>query len=267
MSAFVTQFIRRFERRGGRQPVTQGLLLAAIISSSLLNTTAQMNNAGTIMERAPVVRPPRQVVVSTNELQAPHEAQTAVHQAREALERRRYAEAGKHITRALEIYPTYALAVQLRGILHLRENHLQEACSDFQRALEYDPNLGAAYLSLGAVYNRLGHFQEALVPLRRAAAILPTSWTVQYEMALAYLGSRQYEAALGAISQAAERNPAEPDNRSSLFYTRACVLLELRDDPAAIAALEQSILQDPKGRFARLSEELLERLGARSSEK
>ncbi len=265
MRVFVTRVINRFKR--GRQAVTRCLLLAVIITSSVLIAAAQMNNTGTMLERGPAIPPQHQAVVSTNELQAPQEAQTAIHQARQAQARGRYAEARGHIARALEIYPKYALALEFRGILNLRENHLEEACSDFQQAIEYDPNLGAAYLSLGAVYNRLGHFEEAVVPLNRAAAMLPTAWTVQYEMALAYLGSGKYEAALGAISQAAEKNPVEPDNRSSVFYTKARVLLELNDNPAAKAAFEQSIQQDPKGHFAQLSQERLERLNARSSER
>src|SRR5581483_1812735 len=261
MKAFVRQVINRF--KSGRQAVTQCLLLAAIIISSVLIAAAQTNNAGTLPERVPAGQLQPQTVVSTNELQAPHQAQAAIHQAREAMDRRRYPEARKHIARALEIYPKYALALELRGILNLREEHLDQACSDFQQAIEYDPNLGAAYLSLGAVYNRLGHFKEAVVPLNRAATMLPLAWTVQYEMALAYLGSGKYEAALQAISQAAEKNPAEADNRSSVFYTKARVLLALNDHPAARAAFEQSIRQDPTGRFAQLSQERLELLTTR----
>src|SRR5260370_20986941 len=97
--------------------------------------------------------------------------------------------------------------------------------------------------------------------------MLRTALKLQYEIGVAYLGSGKYEAALGAISQAAEKNPAEPDNRSSVFYTKARVLLELNDDPAAKAAFEQSIRQDPTGHFAQLSQERLERLNARFSEK
>ena len=264
---FVTRVIKRFKKRSARQAITQCLLLTAITTSSALTVAAQQNNAATMRERGLGVQPHQRAVVSTNELQAPHEAQTSAHHAREALERRHYAEARKHIADALEIYPNYALALEFRGILNLREDHLEEACSDFRRAVEYDPSLGAAYLSLGAVYNRLGHFHEAVVPLSRAATILPTAWTVQYEMALAYLGSGEYEAALDAISQAAEKNPADPENRSSVFYTKARVLLELNDDLAARAAFEQSIRQDPKGHFALLSQEALKRLNTRSSEK
>jgi tetratricopeptide (TPR) repeat protein len=218
-------------------------------------------------ERGPAFQSQIQAVVSTNALQAPGGAQSALHQGREALERRRYPEARRHIARALEIYPKYALALELRGTLNMGEGHLEEACSDFQQAIEYDPNLGGAYLSLGAAYNRRQHFDEAVAPLTRAAMMLPNFWMVHYELALAYLGTGKYEAALAAISMAAEKNPAEPENRSSVSYTKARVLQELKDNPGAQAAFEQSIRQDPQGHFAQLSQERLELLTARLGEK
>jgi len=234
---------------------TQQLLTVGIVICSVLSSAAQMGNA----------QPQRQII-STNELLAPHAAQVAAHHAREALDRGRYDEARKHIAQALEIYPVFAVALHLRGILNLREKHLDEACADFQQAIQFDPNFAAPYLALGAAYNRLGHFQDAIVPLGRAAVILPNAWTVQYEMAVAYLGAGKYEAALGAISRAVEINPDEPNNRSAVFYTKARVLLELKDYPAAKAAFVQSISQDPKGPFASLSQEMLERISARSNE-
>ncbi|HWX54755.1 MAG TPA: tetratricopeptide repeat protein [Verrucomicrobiae bacterium] len=254
MRLFVTGAIQCFSGRSGRQAGKPCLFLAVLMAGSVLMGTAQINAQ-------------RQAAVSTNELRAPHEAQAEAHHAREALEHRRYTDARKHIARALEIYPDYALALQLRGVLDLRERHLEQACADFQQAIDSDPNFGAAYMSLGAAYNRLGHFREAVIPLSRADAILPTTWVVQYEMALAYLGTGKYEDALNAISRAARNNPADPDNRSSVFYTKARVLLELKDYPAARAAFEQSIQQDPAGRFAQLSQEILERLSARASAK
>jgi tetratricopeptide (TPR) repeat protein len=243
------------------------LPLAAIILSSVVIAAAQMNNTATVPERRPAFQPQIQAVVSSNALQAPGGARSALHQGREALERRRYAEARRRIDQALQIYPKYALALELRGTLNMGEGRLEEACSDFQQAIEYDPNLGAAYLSLGAAYNRRQHFDEAVAPLTRAAMMLPNFWMVHYEMALAYLGTGKHEAALAAISLATEKNPAEPENRSSVFYTKARVLQELRDNPGAQAAFEQSIRQDPNGHFAQLSRQSLELLTARLGEK
>jgi tetratricopeptide (TPR) repeat protein len=261
----MTLFVRAVTHRSkmGRQSLTRCLLLAAIISSSAL--IAQTNNntgpmpAGLSRQDQSFVSP----VISANELQAPHAAQSAVDQARAAFERGRFPEARRHLARALELYPNYGLALAWRGILNMREAHPDQACSDFERAIEYDPNLGAAYLSLGVSYNSLGHFDEAVVPLTRAAMLLPNAWFAHYELALAYFGSGKYDAALAAISRAAEKNPAEPDNRSSVFYTKARVLLELNDQRGAQAAFDESIRQDPKGYFAQLSQERLSLLSAR----
>jgi tetratricopeptide (TPR) repeat protein len=234
--------------------VKRVFFMAAVVALSILTAASQENHA------ASAPRTQAQPGVSTNELLAPHKAQTAVNHAREALDRRRYDEASRNIAHALEIYPNYALALQVRGLLKLRENRLAEACADFQQAIQLDPNLGAAYIALGAAYNRLGHFQEAVFPLTRAATILPRAWTVHYESALAYLGMGEYEAALNEISQAVNNIPAEPDNRSSVFYTKGRVLLKMKDYSGAKEAFEQSIKQDPQGHLAALSQKSLEQL-------
>jgi tetratricopeptide (TPR) repeat protein len=267
MRFFARANFHRCEIRVGRRVATRLLLLTAVLASSVI-AAAQASRIGTQPERGTAAQAQSKALVSTNELRAPHDARTAVHQARAALGQRHYADTRTHIARALEIYPEYALALELRGILNLREERLAEACADFQRATEHDPSLGAAYLALGAAYNRLGRFQEAAVPLSRAGALLPTAWSVQYEMALAYLGSGRYAAALDAISRAEQDSPAEPDNRSSVFYTKGRVFLELNEDQQARAAFEQSIRQDPNGHFAQLSQQLLDRrLSARSNAK
>src|SRR5262249_52347798 len=196
-----------------------------------------------------------------NALRAPDKARSALQRAHEALTRGRDAEAGKDLERALQIYPNYAQALLLRGVIKMRSDHLQEACADFQNAIQLDPNLGAAYVALGAVYNRLGHFNDATLVLKRAAAILPTAWFAHYESALAYLGTGKIEAAWHAISRALDNLPDEPYNRSAIFYIEARVLL-VKNYPEARAALEQSINEDPKGEFAKLARQLLDRLNA-----
>jgi tetratricopeptide (TPR) repeat protein len=249
---------------GTHKPPAKGaLLMAAIVASSIL-IAAQANHAKVMPERRLDTEPPPRTVMSANELLAPHKAQTAAQHAREDLDHKRFPEAKKHLEQALEIYPNYALALQLRGLIKLREDRLEEACADFEQVIQFDPNLGAAYVALGATYNRLGQFQKAILPLGRAVMILPKAWTVHYETTLAYLGTGEYEAALRAISQAEENNPVGPDNRSSVFYTKGRVLLALKDYPGAKAAFEQSINEGPKGHFAKLSEKLQEDLSAHS---
>lgn len=239
-----------------------GSLLAAIVTSSGLMAAAQVNQAGMMPERGAADQLQAQRFVSTNALRAPDKAQVAVQHAREALMRGRDAEAGKDLERALKMYPDYALALQLRGVISMRSNRLEEACADFQQAIHSDPNLGAAYLALGAVYNRLGHFNDATLLLNRATAMLPTSWFVHYQSAVAYLGAGKIEAAWQAISKAADSLPDQPSSRSAIFYIKARVQVELGNYQDAKVALKQAVNEDPQGEFAQLALQSLDRLNS-----
>ena len=262
LKLFVRRVVSCWSNRNAPKAGKVGSLLAAMVTSSVLIAAAQVNNAGMRPERSPVGWPQAQQFISTNALRAPAKAQASLKRAREELMRGRDAEAGKDLERALQIYPNYALALQLRGVMKMRSDHIEEACADFQQAIQSDPNLGAAYVALGAAYNRLGHFSEATLVLNRAAAILPRAWFAHYESALAYLGTGKIEAAWHAISKALDNLPDEPYNRSAIFYIEARVLLELKIYPEARSALEQSINEDPKGEFAKLARQLLDRLNA-----
>jgi len=262
LKLFVRRVVGCWSNRNAPKAGKVGSLLAAMVTSSVLIAAAQVNNAGMRPERSPVSWPQAQQFISTNALRAPAKAQASLKRAREELMRGRDAEAGKDLERALQIYPNYALALQLRGVMKMRSDHIEEACADFQQAIQSDPNLGAAYVALGAAYNRLGHFSDATLVLNRAAAILPRAWFAHYESALAYLGTGKIEAAWHAISRALDNLPDEPYNRSAIFYIEARVLLELKIYPEARAALEQSINEDPKGEFAKLALQLLDRLNA-----
>jgi tetratricopeptide (TPR) repeat protein len=236
--------------------------MAAMMSLLIVTAAAQQNQATTAPYCRLQIQPPPRPVVSANDLLAPYKAKVAASRAREALDRGRYDESRKNIEHALEIYPTYALALQIRGLLKFRENRLEEACADFWQAIQFDPNLGAAYLALGMTYNRLGNFEDAIFPLSRAATILPRAWAVHYESALAYQGVGKYEAALHAIAQAMVNIPPEPDNRSAIFYIQGRVLLEMKEYPGAKQAFEQSIQQDPQGHVAKLSQKYLDHVKA-----
>src|SRR5258708_18399583 len=124
--------------------IRAGRVRDVVLISSVLTADAQVSDPGTPPERGPAAQAQSSALVSANELRAPRDAKTAAHLGRMALEQRRYPDARRHIAHALEIYPEYALALQLRGVLNLREQRLEAACTDFQRATEYDPNLGAA---------------------------------------------------------------------------------------------------------------------------
>ena len=69
--------------------------------------------------------------------------------------------ARKDFDRAIEIDDRSAKPFHLRGLVHDREGHSQEALDDFSRAIARDPAYGAAYYSRSAVYSRLGEHAKA----------------------------------------------------------------------------------------------------------
>src|SRR5689334_20409472 len=92
--------------------IRNSLFLGAMLALSIVTAASQQNHATTAPQGRQGVQPqPPPTVVSANELLAPHKALAAAGRAREALDRGRYDESRKNIERALEIYPTYALAL------------------------------------------------------------------------------------------------------------------------------------------------------------
>ena len=234
--------------------------LSAIVISTSLMAAAQVGPVATMLDREPFGRREAQQSISTNALRAPAKAQGELQRAREALWRGRDADASKHLDRALIIYPDYALALLLRGVVKMRSGNLQEACPDFEQAIEHDPNLGAAYVALGTVYNLQGNFHDASPVLNRATPFFPTAWFLHYESAVAQLGTGKIDAAWQSISKAVDNLPAEPYNRSAVFYVRGRVLLKLENYPNARSAFAQAINEDPQGEIAKLARRFMESL-------
>ena len=63
--------------------------------------------------------------------------------------------------RVVTLYPAYARAYHLRGVVKATRGDDLEALKDFDKAIELDAAYGAAYASRGAVHQRLGHRELA----------------------------------------------------------------------------------------------------------
>ncbi len=67
-----------------------------------------------------------------------------------------YAEAGKHLSRAIELGLKDANLYNSLGIAYSRTARLRQAVASYKQALRIDPNLAQAHLNLGFAYERLG---------------------------------------------------------------------------------------------------------------
>src|SRR5579864_6714290 len=66
-----------------------------------------------------------------------------------------YAEAAKHLARAIELGSSGAELHNALGICYSRTNRLPQAIKSYKQALQLDPNLAQAHLNLGFAYERV----------------------------------------------------------------------------------------------------------------
>jgi len=138
-------------------------------------------------DSAPVA--PQSGLVSLTELRAPRRARDAYHKAEQAIANNRPAEVLKNLQKALEIYPAYAPALTLRGVLSMDSNDLTAAVEDFDMAI-----------------------QRALQQLTHAQEQLPREYPALHLVrANAFLGLKDYSEAANELKIFLRIAPKDPN--------------------------------------------------------
>lgn len=192
--------------------------------------------------------------VSVAQYKVPEKAREELKKAQAASEKQRTDEAQKHIAKALEIYPKYADALTLRGVLKL-DNHDQEgAMADLQQAIQYDGNSPMAYMVMGAVLNMQSKFDDAIRALQHGEALSPNSWQSYFEMGKSLVGKQQYEAALRQLDRA---QALTPKDYPLIHLVKAHALLAMTNYSDAMTELQAYLDKEPKGPNSEQAQKML----------
>jgi len=89
--------------------------------------------------------------ISVISLKAPDNAKKEYSKAREAMQKKKYDDVEKHAAKAVEIYPNYASAWQLRGEAQEQQQHNDEASKSFEAAINADDKYVSPYLHLAQI--------------------------------------------------------------------------------------------------------------------
>lgn len=181
--------------------------------------------------------------VSVAQYKVPEKARTEFEKAQQASSKDRLDDAQKHVAKALEIYPSYADALTLRAVMNLGTN-TQAAVADLEKAIHSDGNYALAYTVLGAALNIQAKFDQALQTLEHGQSLAPDSWQSYFEMARAYIGKTDYQAALRQVEKAQSLVPKE---FPVLILMKAESLLGLKQYSNAVAELEAFLKKEPAG--------------------
>lgn len=180
--------------------------------------------------------------VSVSKFKIPEKARKEYEKGAEAFAKNKLDEAHKHIDKALAIYPNYAEALVIRGLLSTNGNDAQAGEADLQAAITADPNYGMAYIAMGAILNQGHRYEEAKRVLQRGVSLSPNSWQGYFETGKAAMGLSDYEAALKNVERA---HSLVKDDYAPIHFLKANALLGLKQYDKAVAELEQFLSRDP----------------------
>ena len=123
------------------------------------------------------------------------EAQDLLAQAYTAYQHNEWSSAKAPLERAITLYPNYAEAHHLLGLVLTQLQQPEQAIAALQQAVDAYPSFAQAYVDLGYVFQDQGQFDQAEQAFRQALTIYPNyleSWT-----ALAVLFDQQQQADQG----------------------------------------------------------------------
>jgi len=197
--------------------------------------------------------------ISVTQMQVPDRARALLLKAAELLSKHQIDKARKAALKALKVYPRYAEAHALLGLLAWRGKQAALAISEMQEAVRLDPYSVTSLVELGSVYNSLGRHDDALQVLGAAFRLAPHSWQVHFETGRAYLGKREFSRSLAAAEKAIKLSERD---FPPLHLLRGSALLALNQMPAAEAEFEKYLGSQSSGEEAAQARHAVDRLRA-----
>lgn len=198
--------------------------------------------------------------ISLSQYRVPAKARSLYEKAAQAMAQGKPDESRKKVDAALAIFPKFAEALTLRGVLQEKTGKLTEAIADYQRAIQCDPTYVVAYLTLASALNSTGRFSEAVPVLGQAERLTPNAWQTYFELARANIGKGEFATAIRNIDRASELQRGQQRDSPELHLVRGYALIGLTEIPKAIQELEAFLVRQPNGHLAEVARNVLAQL-------
>jgi len=162
----------------------------------------------------------------------------------------------QHFQKAIDLYPNYAEAYQLMGVVNLETGKFADAEPQLAKATEIEPKLTTAFFALGICRNQMAKYAEAEIALARGLELDPNSPDGHYHIAEAYWNLGRFD-------------DSEPHARKALALkvdmAPAHVLignamLRKHDAPGALKQFKEYLRLAPRGEFAPATKAAVDRL-------
>jgi len=194
--------------------------------------------------------------ISVAQYKVPGKAREEFKKANKLAQEQKHEEALEHLEKALAIYPAYADALTLCGILKIDIHDHAGAMADLQKAIDADGNHALAYIVMGAAQNMDSKFDDAIRSLERGQTLAPTSWQAYFEMGKALVGKARYEPALAQFSRA---QALAPSDYPLIHLVKAHAMLSLNNYSEAMAELQSYLAKEPNGPNSEQAQKMLDK--------
>jgi tetratricopeptide (TPR) repeat protein len=166
-------------------------------------------------------------------LRAPDNAKREYEKARNDYDNKKYENAEKHLAKALEIYPQYAIAWELRGQGQEHQKQDEDATKSYQAAISADEKFISPYIHLAVLDASKGNWPEVVSLTERAIKLDPISYPDAYFLnGAAHYNLKQYPEAEKSASKAVELDKEHRFARAELLLGS---ILQVKGDHAAAA--------------------------------
>jgi VWFA-related protein len=143
--------------------------------------------------------------ISKLDLKAPGKAQHEYQKGYQLLMKKDSQGAIAHLTKSLEIYPSFVAAHNALGTAYLNQGNTQDAVEHFNRAIALDDHLPNSYLNLGCAQIAMQKYGDAEGSLKKAAAIAPMDLSLLTALTYAEFANQDYPAVVSGVRQIHER--------------------------------------------------------------
>jgi len=187
--------------------------------------------------------------ISATALQAPEAARKEYDKGRDEFAKKKFADADKHLTKAIELYPKYASALDLRG-REQRARHLDdEAEKSFADAISADDKYVPPYLHLAQLHATHGKWPDVVRLSDKAIELDAASYPDPYYFkTVAHIMLKQIPDAKRNVSKVLELDRDHRFPRAELIMGN--ILRSENNIPAAAEHFRKYIQLDPSAREA-----------------
>jgi tetratricopeptide (TPR) repeat protein len=148
------------------------------------------------------------LTISATSMNAPKDARKAYDKGRELVKKGKLDEAAKHLDKAVELYPKYALAWYERGRIYEAQNNVEEAKKAYAQALAADSKLITPYERLTNIALQSRNWQDAADTSERMIRLNPVDFPIAYFYnSVANLNMQKLDAAEKSVSELLKMDP------------------------------------------------------------